>query len=272
MASTAAVSAPHPVRVLVTNDDGVSSPGIAALAGALAGAGYDVVVAAPLDDRSGSGAGIGPMHLNEHISVESAVLPDLPGLPAWGVEGPPALAVMAARLGAFGEPPDLVASGINPGCNTGRSVLHSGTVGAALTAANFGISALAVSIDVGDPYHFQTAAALAVDVAGWLAGQPERTVINLNVPNVAREEIRGVRAARLAPFGTVRAAIAEHRRGRLQLEMRATGVELAPDTDTALVKAGFAAVTSLAGIREDTERPNPAGELDGALRAGAGSR
>jgi 5'-nucleotidase len=262
----------HPVRVLVTNDDGVSSPGIAALAGALFEAGHDVVVAAPLDDRSGSGAGIGPMHLNDHILVESAEIRDLPRLHAFGVEGPPALAVMAARLGAFGEPPVLVVSGINPGCNTGRSVLHSGTVGAALTAANFGISALAVSIDVGDHYHFETAAELAVAITAWLANQPPRTVINLNVPNVPLEEIRGVRPARLAPFGTVRAAIVEHRRGRLQLEMRATGVELAPDTDTAVVTAGFAAVTSLAGIREDPDGPNPAVALDDALRAEARTR
>ena len=272
MVSTTSVPAAHPVRVLVTNDDGVSSPGIAVLARAMAEAGHDVVVAAPLDDRSGSGAGIGPMHIDEHISVEPARIRDLPGLPAYGVDGPPALAVMAARLGAFGEPPALVASGINPGCNTGRSVLHSGTVGAALTAANFGISALAVSIDVGDPYHFETAGALAAAIVGWLAGQPARTVINLNVPNVSPDEVRGVRAARLAPFGTVRAAIAEHRQGRLQLEMRATGVELSPDTDTALVMAGYAAVTALAGIREDPAQGNPADELDRALRAGVGSR
>ncbi|SRR5579871_414247 len=260
------------MRVLVTNDDGVSSPGIAALARALVEAGHDVVVAAPLDDRSGSGAGIGPMHLNEHILVEPAEIDDLPNVPAFGVEGPPALAVMAARLGAFGEPPALVASGINPGCNTGRSVLHSGTVGAALTAANFGISAMAASIDVGKDYHFETAGALSAAVVRWLEGQPPRTVINLNVPNVALDEINGVRAARLAPFGTVRAAIAEHRRGRLQLEMRATGVELAPDTDTALVQAGFAAVTALAGIREDAERANPADDLEAEIRANVASR
>jgi 5'-nucleotidase len=261
-----------PVRVLVTNDDGVTSPGIAALARSLVDAGHDVVVAAPLDDRSGSGAGIGPMHLNDHIIVESAEIPDLPRVPAFGVEGPPALAVMAARLGAFGEPPALIASGINPGCNTGRSVLHSGTVGAALTAANFGISAVAVSIDVGDDYHFDTAGDLGAAVVSWLATQPPRTVINLNVPNVSLDQILGVRAARLAPFGTVRAAIVEHRRGRLQLEMRTTGVELAPDTDTAVVKAGFAAVTALAGIREDPEQANPAVELDAAVRSSAGTR
>jgi uncharacterized protein YndB with AHSA1/START domain len=64
---------------------------------------------------------------------------------AYGVDGPPGLSVLAARQGGFGDPPELVVSGINPGHNTGRAVLHSGTVGAALAAANFGVSGLAVS-------------------------------------------------------------------------------------------------------------------------------
>jgi 5'-nucleotidase len=253
-----------PTRVLVTNDDGVASAGLAALARVLVDAGHDVVIAAPLDDRSGSGAAIGPMHLNEHIIVEPVEIPGLGGVPAYGVDGPPALAVMAGRLGAFGEPPALVASGINPGCNTGRTVLHSGTVGAALTAANFGISGLAVSIDAGEEYHHETAAALAAVMVDWLTGAPARTVVNLNVPNLAMADLRGVRAARLAPFGTVRASVVEHRKGRLQLEMRATGVELAADTDTALVGAGFAAVTSLVGIREDADAVNPAELIEAA--------
>src|SRR4051812_44349093 len=114
--------------------------GLAVLAAALAEVGHDVVVAAPLDDRSGSGASIGPVHMGEGIAMESVTLEQVTSVPCFGIDGPPALAVMASQLGAFGEPPKLVVSGINPGCNTGRSTLHSGTVGAALTAANFGIS------------------------------------------------------------------------------------------------------------------------------------
>ena len=108
------------MRVLVTNDDGVRAPGIAFLAAALSEAGYDVVIAGPLEDRSGSGAGIGPVHMGEGLALEEVVLPDVAGVPCYGLDGPPALAVMAARLGAFGESPTIVASGINPGCNTGR--------------------------------------------------------------------------------------------------------------------------------------------------------
>ena len=241
-------------RALVTNDDGVHAPGIHALARAVVAAGFDVVVAAPDRDMSGSGAAIGRLHIDDHIDVEEAEVPGLPDTPAYAVMGPPALCVMAARLGGFGDPPDLVVSGINPGPNTGRSTLHSGTVGAALTGANFGISGLAVSIGVGEPFHWDTAASVAAAALPWLDAAPERTVLNINVPNVAPDELLGVRRARLAPFGTVRAAVVEAGDGRLQMELRDTGVDLPPDTDTALVGAGYVAVTSIVGIRaaEDT--------------------
>jgi 5'-nucleotidase len=237
------------MRVLVTNDDGVTAPGLAPLAEAVVASGYDVVVAAPREDMSGSSAAIGRMHADETIEVEPVELAGLEAVPCFGVEGPPALAVMAARLGGFGEPPDLVVSGINPGPNTGRSVLHSGTVGAALTAANFGVSGLAVSLDAGDPYRWDTAAALARRALAWLVRQPAKTVLNLNVPDRSLADLEGVRSARLAPFGTVRAALVESKSGGLQMELAEHGIELPADSDTALVRAGYAAVTSLVGVR-----------------------
>jgi 5'-nucleotidase len=156
---------------------------------------------------------------------------------------------MAARLGGLGPVPDLVVSGINPGPNTGRSVLHSGTVGAALTGANFGVSGLAVSIGVGEPYEWSTAAALAMGALGWLLDQPAKTVVNLNVPNLPLSEVKGVRLASLAPFGTVRAALVEAQGGGgLQMELAEHDQELPVGSDTALVRAGYAAVTLLQGI------------------------
>ncbi len=136
------------MKVLVTNDDGVGSPGLHALARALVDDGHDVIVVAPDREMSGSAAAIGQVHVEEGIDAERVDLPRLDGVPAYAVAGPPGLCVLTARLGGFGEAPDLVVSGINPGCNTGRAVLHSGTVGAALTAAKFGCRGLAVSIDV----------------------------------------------------------------------------------------------------------------------------
>ena len=244
------------MRVLVTNDDGVGAPGIHRLAAAVVDAGHDVVVAAPRSDMSGSGAALGRLHVDEHIDVETYEVPGLVGVPAFGVEGPPALAVLTARLGGFGDPCDVVVSGVNPGANTGRATLHSGTVGAALTAANFGVSGLAVSLVPGDPMHWDTATDVAVRTLAWLEHAPARTVLNLNVPDLPSSDVRGVRRATLAPFGTVRAAIAEAdlpsgggATGRLQMELRETGEVLPEDSDTALVLAGFVAVTELVGLR-----------------------
>jgi 5'-nucleotidase len=146
------------MKVLVTNDDGVASPGLHALARALVDDGFDVIVVAPDREMSGSAAAIGQVHIEEGIDAERVDLPRLDGVPAYAVAGPPGLCVLTARLGGFGDPPDLVVSGINPGCNTGRAVLHSGTVGAALTAANFGCRGLAVSIDVSTLHLHEQAA------------------------------------------------------------------------------------------------------------------
>ena len=236
-------------RVFVTNDDGVHAPGLSALAAALHAAGYDVTVGAPLDDRSGSGASIGAIPLSDGIEYRDVVLPGLESVRAYGIDAPPAVAVMAARLRAFGDPPDLIVSGINPGANTGRAVLHSGTVGAALTAANFGAKGLAISLDTSEPMRWDTAAAFAVDATAWLLGAPPRTVLSVNVPGRAPESILGVRVARLAAFGTVRATIAGNRDGRLELELSATDVESDPDTDTALVAAGYVSVSALAALQ-----------------------
>jgi 5'-nucleotidase len=257
------------VRILVTNDDGVESRGIGVLAAAVAGAGHDVVVVAPDRDQSGCGAGIGSWHLDEHIDVQDVELPDAPGVPAIALRGTPALAVFAANLGAFGDPPDAVVSGINPGLNTGRATLHSGTVGAALTAANLGRRGLAVSQDWSDEMLWSTAAELALVTLGWLEAAEERTVLNLNVPNTGLDEVKGMRWATLAPFGSVRAAIAEDSaEGRLQMEFRAVDEPLPEGSDTALVQAGFAAVSSLVGIRIGEPLPDAPG-VDPPIRRSA---
>lgn len=237
------------MRILVTNDDGVDSPGFAPLVAAVLSTGHDVVAAPPQLDMSGQGAAIGRLHVDRSIDVVERELPGLPGVRCHAVAGPPALCVIAGNLGAFGEPFDFVVSGINPGPNTGGAVLHSGTVGAALTAANFGRSGLAVSMGVGDPMHWETAAALAVPAVDWLVGQPARTVLNLNVPNLPVNEVRGVRWAELATFGSVRTALVESQGGRLQMEFVGRRDEHPEHTDAGLVDRGWAALTLLTGIQ-----------------------
>ena len=262
----------RPVRVLVTNDDGVHGVGLHHLARAVVEAGHDVVVAAPQTDMSGSSASLGHFHPDHHIDLSSHEVPGVPGLRSFGVDGPPALAVVASRLEAFGPPPDLVVSGINPGHNTGRATMHSGTVGAALTAANFGGRGAAFSIGVSEQPHWETAAALVEPVIRWLLALPEGSVLNVNVPDLPLEQVRGVEWADLAPFGTVRSTMVGADEGRLQMELREVDDELPPDTDTALVLAGFVTVTPLVGVRADLgamANPMPLADLVRGTRRSA---
>jgi 5'-nucleotidase len=255
--------------ILVTNDDGVSSPGLHALAASLADAGEDVLVVAPCEDFSGSSASIGRLHADAPVEIVRTELAGAPDVPAVGIRGSPALAVMAARLGAFGDPPDIVVSGVNAGLNTGHSILHSGTVGAVLTAQNFGGAGVAVSLAPSDPWHWDSACALVHVAVGMLRRRAGRAALNINVPARPVEELSELRWATLDRFGTVRATIASSTDRALQIEYRETGAELDPGCDTALVEAGHATITSLVGVSAldpDTE-PAPISPVARAVQA-----
>ena len=237
-------------RVLVTNDDGIEAPGLHVLAAALDEAGYDITVVAPDRDRSGIGAAIGLVHADQHLDVEKVEMPGCDGIAAYAIDGPPGLCVCAGRLGAFGDPPTSSCRASIPAATRVARYCTPGTVGAALTAQSFGCSALAVSVDVSDPWRFDTASLIAVDVLPMLLEAPPRSVLNLNVPALDYDDVIGVRWARLAAFGSVRAAIAESGDGGLQFELRATGVVAPPDSDQGLIDAGFASLTTLVGVAE----------------------
>jgi 5'-nucleotidase len=238
------------MHLLVTNDDGIESEGLHVLVATLAEAGHHLTVVAPDRDWSGAGAALGRIHTDEHIEVTRVEVPGAPRVEAWALAGPPGMTVVASRLGAFGPPPDLVVSGINAGLNTGRSILHSGTVGAALAAQNFGLSGLAVSLQSSSPWHWRTAAGLATELLGRLVDAPPRSVLNLNVPATPPERPPAVRWGRLAPFGAVRAAVAGVESGRVQFELRTTNHSPPPDSDQGLVEAGYASLTTLLGVAE----------------------
>ena len=203
------------MRILVTNDDGVSAPGLAALTRALVAwtgdAGgdpaHEIIVVAPSSNYSGAGAAVGSVTDSTTIPYQRAYVAGAEAVEAYGLDASPALSVIAGALGAVGPKPDLVLSGINHGVNVGRSVLHSGTVGAALTASQLGISALAVSLRVGDgPDPWESAADLAVALIPLLVAAPVRTVLNLNVPHLPLAEIRGLRWARVSGAGLIKSA------------------------------------------------------------------
>jgi len=186
------------------------------------------------------------------------------------VNASPGYIVTLGRLGAFGDPPDLVLSGINRGANAGNAVLHSGTVGACLTAASAGLRALAVSLDVLTPTdasaasggaaiadldevddetrNWQTAADLARTLMPALPTTPEGTVINLNVPDRPAADVRGIRRATLARFGQVQMSIAESDEKFVRLSMSQEEAEPDPGTDLALLLEGWATVTAIETI------------------------
>jgi 5'-nucleotidase len=239
------------MRVLVTNDDGLHAPGLIALASALDAAGHEVVAIAPEGDRSGSGAAIGNLVEGSFLRYREMPLAGLDRVQSVELDGPPALCVFAACLGAFGAPPELVASGVNPGLNTGRLTLHSGTVGAALTAANLGLSAVAVSI-AGREHsvvHWDVAAALAAEVLRWLPGADPCTVVNLSVPDLPAADLSVARFGTLAPFGNIRAELLARTPGRLEFGFVPTEAALPADSDAVLVSQGHPVVTALTGIR-----------------------
>lgn len=235
------------MRIVAVNDDGVRSPGLHALARACAEAGHEVVVVAPAHDMSGMSSAIGPLPADRRVRASPADEAGLAGIVAHAVEATPGLCAMVACLGGFGEPPDVVVSGINAGPNTGHATLHSGTVGAALTASTFGVSALAASTDVGDAEPVWDAAVAQVpQLLDLLAELPRGTVLNLNAPSRRRGDVEGVRWATLDRFGAVRLALADA--DALQVEYRETGAGLDPACDTALLAAGWCTLTALEGV------------------------
>ncbi len=230
-----------------------------------------MVVAAPDREYSGASAALGTLHLirPEVRRVEIGGVPE-----AWSITGPPALCVMFGRLGVFGGPFDLVVSGINPGANTGRAIYHSGTVGAALTARNGGVSGLAVSQAVDDfgvegqgwddmlvNQRWETAAEVGARVAAvMLANLPEAPiVINVNVPNRTIGDLAGWRRTQVALLPTRALAFAEllpkvGHDDAFDVHMEwGEPIELPLDTDSGAVEAGFVAVTALCRITDDVE-------------------
>ncbi len=238
------------MRALITNDDGIDSVGLQTLAGVAADAGLEVLVAAPHMERSGASASLGAMRSDGRLIVREQPLEKLPGVRSLGVEATPAFIAWAGVRGAFGPAPDLVLSGVNKGPNTGHAILHSGTVGAALTATAHGTPAMAVSVSAADPSHWDTAAYVARTALDWLLQQQldgRPYVLNVNVPDVPRDGLRGLRAAPLATFGAVQADIAEVGEGYVTMTFSEIDVSGEPDTDAGLQAQGWATVTPLAG-------------------------
>jgi 5'-nucleotidase len=245
------------MQILVTNDDGIDSPGLWMLAAALRDACLGAVtIVAPAEEQSGTSMALPP---RGGLALRPVAPPDpaLAGIPAYAFNGTPVGCVMAGLLADLGPAPDVVVSGINRGLNSGTNVLLSGTVGAAMLGALWGRPALAVSqMFVGDnPMPWETAAVAAVrafPLLGRLRGRGP-LVLNLNVPHLPAEELRGFRQVALSDFfyGDVvdidlGPPAADGSRAVGFRFIRERVPEFAEDTDDGAVRAGYATLTVLA--------------------------
>ena len=237
------------MRIFVTNDDGIDSPGLHALALALVGLG-EVTVFAPSANMSGASAAIG--HIGPGIpDVYDASRAELDGVAAaYHFDGPPALATMLACKGLFGAPPEIVVSGINPGWNVGHSVHFSGTIGACTTAAVFGVPGIAVSQMVAgadDTQRWDTAAEVASGLVSGFDGTPQ--LLNVNVPNLPVAELAGVRTTTLSsrlPYSLDNPTLAARGDGSFVAAFERFGPFDSPaGSDTSAVGAGFVSITPL---------------------------
>jgi 5'-nucleotidase len=252
MAEDPSGDGPATMSVVVTNDDGIDSPGLHRLAAAAAGTGRSVLVAAPDYEASGASASMAAVGVGDRIAIERRALPGLDGITGYAVRAAPAFIAFAAAQGGFGERPGLLLSGINRGANTGRAVLHSGTVGAALTAAMHRIPTAAFSLDClpdGEQY-WDTAAVVARQIIGVLGSISPGLALNVNVPNVPLADLRGIRYAQLADFGAVQIQITAAPQEHLELTMFAPPEPPQPDSDSAALAAGYASVTAVQAICE----------------------
>jgi 5'-nucleotidase len=186
-----------PLRILISNDDGVFADGIQALAAEAVARGHQVSVVCPDQERSATGHGL---TIHAPLRAERADQLFAPGVTAWACSGTPSDCVKLALFRLLEEPPQLVLSGINHGPNLGTDVLYSGTVSAAMEGTIEGFPALAVSSADFQWRHFGPAARLALDTAEAMlaAGWPEGLLLNLNVPPLPGEVIGPLRWCRTA--------------------------------------------------------------------------
>ncbi len=199
-------------RLLLSNDDGVYAPGLRALHDALL-AHANIRVVAPDRDRSGASNSL-------TLSRPLSLTPLDNGF--YSVDGTPADCVYLGVHGVWDEKPDLVISGINHGSNLGDDVLYSGTVAAAVEGRNLG--------------------------AADQLSLPPRTLLNVNVPDVPWEEVKGVKVTRLGYRGPAEKPLAvKDPRGRTRYWIApvAANADDGDDTDFAAVEAGYVSITPL---------------------------
>ena len=228
------------MKILLSNDDGYQSPGLRVLADALRSLGR-VIVVAPDRDRSGA---------SNSLTLDVPIRAHRLGEDLYRVEGTPTDCVHLAITGLLDEEPDLVVAGINHGPNLGDDVIYSGTVAAATEGRFLGLPAIAVSIASHEPQYLETAARVVVQLVTGLKCRPleSSVILNVNVPDLPLESIRGFAATRLGHRHKAEPVIADRDpRGRTIYWVGSAGPEqdAGPGTDFHALREGFVSVTPL---------------------------
>jgi 5'-nucleotidase len=190
MGATGQVRYDSPVmHILISNDDGYRAPGIRCLAEAVETVAR-VTVVAPDRDRSGA---------SNSLTLDSPLRARRANNGFTYVEGTPTDCVHLAITGLLDDEPDMVVSGINAGANLGDDVIYSGTVAAALEGRFLGLPAIAVSMVSLQPEHFATAARVVLDLLARIQSEPmpAYTILNVNVPDLPYDDLRGLQVTRL---------------------------------------------------------------------------
>lgn len=231
--------------ILLTNDDGIYAPGLAAMERELEKLG-DVYVVAPATEQSGVGHSI--TYLSPLIANELFASRQRRG---WAVEGSPADSVKIGIHEFCPRMPDLVVSGINGGLNAGINVLYSGTVAAAIEGAFFGLTSVAVSLEFNPQAQFDKAAAIARStIEQILAKRREPQLYNLNIPTAALSQAKP--EVRVVPMGLWRGSGDQYEkridpRGRSYFWALSDPVDHQGEheTDLSALKKGFVTLTPL---------------------------
>ena len=228
------------MKILLSNDDGYQAPGLKALFEGLSPL-ADITVVAPDRDRSGA---------SNSLTLEFPIRAHTEANGFIRVDGTPTDCVHLAITGLLEEEPDMVIAGINSGANMGDDVLYSGTVAAATEGRFLGLPALAISMASSSPEHYETGGIVAQRMVQRLLKTPlpADTILNINVPDLPYEQIRGYQATRLGHRHKAEPVVrAEDPRGRTIYWVGPAGAEqdAGPGTDFFAIREGYVSITPL---------------------------
>jgi 5'-nucleotidase len=232
------------MKILLANDDGIYSEGLYAIYKELSKI-ADVTVVAPITEQSAVGHAItiaDPLRVIDFYKYGEFF--------GYGIKGTPADCVKIAMCDIMDEKPDLVVSGINHGANLASNVIYSGTVSAATEGAMLGVKSIAVSLCTKEKFDFTPAAEIGAYFANYLysSSMPDCTVLNINVPALSKEEIKGWRFAKQghSRFLDTFAKREDPRGGNYYwLVGEKKEIDMTDESDEFMVEHGFVSVTPL---------------------------